>query len=74
MDELQKRQQFRKQANDVVRLTLSRIRAEQRRLDSLHLGSDEHLACVESLGALRHSLSSMLMLHKNSEESCISDT
>jgi hypothetical protein len=41
----QQRQHYRKQANDVIRLTLSHIREARQRVKHLQVGSGDHAGC-----------------------------
>jgi hypothetical protein len=59
------RQHYRKQANDVIRLTVSRIREEQQRMMHLQTGSAEYVECEMTLADLKHSLAAMLALRKS---------
>ncbi|MFM0168211.1 hypothetical protein [Paraburkholderia sediminicola] len=61
----QQSQHYRKQANDVIRLTLSRIREEQQRIKHRQAGRGDYAACELTLTELKQSLTAILALRKS---------
>lgn len=60
----ERRHHYRKQANGVIRATLSRIREERQRLQHLSDDSAEYAECRCTLAELLRALDAMLALRK----------
>jgi hypothetical protein len=55
---------YRRQANDVIRQTVSRIREEQRRIEQMERDGHDYAEREEALAELKYALEAMLLLRK----------